>query len=385
MRRGIAGCHEYSIAGGKVCQAFVPAPLPPRPSLILDADLEERLDRANLALGRLDGLSLLMPDPTILLYSYIRKEAVLSSRIEGTQSSLADLMLYEADGAPGVPVDDVQEVSCYVSALEHGVDHLHRGLPICTRLMNEMHRRLMTQGRGMGKAPGEIRRTQNWIGGPSATDASFVPPPPHRLAQCLSELERFINGQPERYPALRKAALTHLQFETIHPYLDGNGRLGRLLIPLMLMADGVLREPVLFLSLYFKAHRSDYYELLQQVREHGDWEEWLWFFAGGVQLAAEQAVNLALAITRLYTTDSVRIRREAARHEDALRVHHALFCRPVARRADITAFNGLDVAAIDRGVSVLVDLGLIHRACGTAGEPIFVYTAYLDLLNHEET
>lgn len=384
MRRGIAGCHEYSVAGGEVCQAFVPTPLPPRPSLILDIDLESRLDEANLALGRLDGMSVLMPDTSVLLYSYIRKEAVLSSRIEGTQSSLADLMLYEADGAPGVPVDDAREVSCYVSALEHGIDQLRRGMPICTRLMNEMHQRLMTHGRGMGKAPGEIRRTQNWIGARSAQEATFVPPPAHRVAQCLSDLERFINDQPERYPALRKAALTHLQFETIHPYLDGNGRLGRLLIPLMFVADGVLREPLLFLSLYFKANRGDYYELLQQVREHGDWEEWLWFFAGGVQVASTEAVNLAVSIMQLYTADGARIRREASRNEDALRVHHALFNRPVARRADITAFNEQDAASIDRGVAVLVDLGMIRRLCGTAGEPIFVYTAYLDLLNRED-
>lgn len=366
-----------------MCQAFVPTPLPPRPSLILDTDLQECLDRAHLALGRLDGLSMTMPDPSVLLYSNIRKEAVLSSRIEGTRSSLADLMLYEADGAPGVPVSDVREVSSCVAALEHGLDQLRRGLPICTRLMNEMHLRLMQHGRGAGKAPGEIRRTQNWIGARSAAEATFVPPPPHRLARCLSDLERFINGQPERMSALSKAALTHLQFETIHPYLDGNGRVGRMLIPLMLVAEGVLGEPVLFLSVFFKTHQRDYYELLQQVRLHGDWEEWLWFFATGVQVASAQAVDLAAAITRLYVHDGARIRREAGGDEDALRVHHALFSRPVARRADIAAVSGLDVPSIDRGAAVLADLGILRTACGTAGEPIFVYTAYLDLLNHE--
>ncbi|SFR71442.1 Fic family protein [Mitsuaria sp. PDC51] len=383
MRRGLTGTYEYSIAGGETCQAFVPLPLPPQPALSLDADLQERLNAAHLALGRLDGLSLLMPETSVLLYSYVRKEAVMSSRIEGTQSSLADLLIYEADGAPGSPLDDVREVSCYVAALEHGRDRMRQGMPLCTRLMNDMHRRLMTQGRGRGKAPGELRRTQNWIGGASAASASFVPPPPHRLEHCLSDLERFINDQPERHPSLVKAAMAHLQFETIHPYLDGNGRLGRLLIPLILVSEGVLREPLLYLSLYFKSCRNDYYDLLQAVREHGDWESWLSFFATAVQVAAMQAVEMTLAITRLFTVDGARIRREARADEDALRLHHALFSRPVARRVDITAFNGQDAAAIDRGARVLTGLGLLRTVFGTAGEPIYVYTAYLDLLNRE--
>jgi Fic family protein len=245
---------------------FVPASLPPEPALVIDASLQERLDEAHLALGRLDSITVLLPETSVFLYSYVRKEAVMSSQIEGTQSSLSDLLLFEAEGSPGVPLDDVREVSCYVGALEHGLALLKGGLPLCTRLMNEMHAKLMTHGRGAGKAPGEVRRTQNWIGGASPARAAFVPPPPQRVDACLSGLEKFLNDQPVRHSALIKAALSHVQFETIHPYLDGNGRLGRLLIPLILVHERVLREPLLYLSLYFKAYRSNYYEMLQRVR-----------------------------------------------------------------------------------------------------------------------
>ncbi|OWQ83050.1 hypothetical protein CDN99_27320 [Roseateles aquatilis] len=385
MQRGITGHHEPSIAGGEVCRAFVPRPLPPRPALALDADLQERLNEAHLALGRLDGLTLLMPDTAVLLYSYVRKEAVMSSRIEGTQSSLSDLLLYEADGAPGVPLHDVREVSCYVDALYHGIARLRQGMPLCTRLMNEMHARLMSHGRGAGKAPGEIRRTQNWIGGRSPATASFVPPPPQRLLACLSDLENFLNDQPERHPSVAKAALAHLQFETIHPYLDGNGRLGRLLIPLILVNEGVLREPLLYLSLHLKAHRDDYYALLQSVREAGDWEAWLRFFATAVRVAATQAVDTAMAVTALGARDSERIRREtnAEDGEAARRVHRALFTRPVARAGDIASLAGLGSHVISRGAEVLADLGLVRTLRGATGECIHVYADYLDLLGRD--
>jgi Fic family protein len=250
-------------------QAFVPAPLPPAPPLVWSAALRRRFDAALVALGRLDAVTALLPNAALLLYSFVRKEAVLSSQIEGTQSSLADLLLYEIDEQPGVPVDDAREVSRCVAALERGLEKLRGGLPLCTRLLCEMHAVLLTHPGGRGKTPGEVRRSQVWIGGTRPGNAVFVPPPADALPDCLAALERFLNDDPEPVPPLIKAALAHVQFETIHPFLDGNGRLGRLLIVLQLVADGVLREPMLYPSLFFKTHRALYYELLNEVRLRG--------------------------------------------------------------------------------------------------------------------
>ena len=383
MKRGLTGTFETSLAAGEGCRAFVPAPLPPEPALTVDAALQERLDEAHLALGRLDSIGVLLPQTSVFLYSYVRKEAVLSSQIEGTQSSLSDLMLYEADGAPGVPLDDVREVSCYVAALEHGLGLLRGGLPLCTRLMNEVHATLMTHGRGAGKAPGEVRRTQNWIGGASPSRAMVVPPPPPRLAGCLSDLEKFLNDQPVRHSALIKAALAHVQFETIHPYLDGNGRLGRLLIPLILVHEGVLREPLLYVSLYFKTRRSQYYEMLQRVREHGDWEEWLWFFCTAVRYAAAQAVDTAKALTALGEADRARIGTLGRVAPSALQVHRALFARPVTTIAAIRAATGQSPHTVDTMLRAMAGLGLVREVTGMRRNRIYEYTAYLDLLNRE--
>lgn len=384
MKRGVPGLHEPSVAAGEACLAFVPSPLPPDPPLLIDAALQERLGEAHLALGRLDSVSMLLPETSVFLYSYVRKEAVMSSQIEGTQSSLSDLMLYEAEGAPGVPVDDVREVSCYVAALEHGLALLRGGLPVCGRLMNEMHERLMTHGRGIGRAPGEVRRTQNWIGGASPSRAAFVPPPPQRVAGCLSELEKFLNDRPVRHSALIKAALAHVQFETIHPYLDGNGRLGRLLIPLILVHEGVLREPLLYLSLYLKTHRSNYYELLQRVREQGDWEEWLWFFATAVRFAATQAVKTASALNVLGEADRDRIRGLRRIAPSALQVHQALFARPVTTIPAIGAVTGQSPHTISKTLDAMIALGLVRELTGMKRNRIYEYTAYLSLLNRDD-
>ena len=214
--------------------------------------LQEKLDQAHLALGRLDSLTTQLPDAAMFLYSYVRKEAVLSSQIEGTQSSLADLLMFEEDAVPGVPIDDVTEVSCYVAALDHGMARLAQGLPLSSRLICELHERLMQSGRGAGKAPGQYRRIQNWVGGPSPNAASLVPPPPQLIAQCIADLGNFLNDVPTRHAMLVKAALSHVQFETIHPFLDGNGRVGHLLIPLVLLSEKVLKQPLLYLSLFCK-------------------------------------------------------------------------------------------------------------------------------------
>lgn len=384
MKRGLTGTYETSTAGGETCRAFVPAPLPPDPPLVFSPELQGQLDAALLALGRLDSIGVLLPDTAVFLYSYVRKEAVLSSQIEGTQSSLADLMVYEADGAPGVPLDDVQEVSCYVAALEHGLALLHGGLPICLRLMNEMHGKLMAHGRGAGKSPGEIRRSQNWIGGARPSRAAFVPPPPQRLGECLSALERFLNDQPQRHTPLIKAALAHVQFETIHPYLDGNGRLGRLLIPLILVNEGILREPLLYLSLHFKTHRETYYELLQTAREQGDWEEWLWFFATAVAEAANQAVATARALTDLYAADRQRIQAKLGRlANSALLVHHALYTRPISQIAGICAQTRQSPNTVAKMLGKLAEMGIVRELTGQKRGRVFCYAAYLDILNRE--
>lgn len=383
MERGITGTYEHSIAAEEPCQAFVPKPLPPEPPISANSALQDKLDEAHLALGRLDSISILLPDTSVFLYSYVRKEAVMSSQIEGTQSSLSDLMLYEAHGAPGVPLDDVREVSCYVAALEHGLQLLKDGLPLCQRLLNEMHAKLMTHGRGAGRAPGEIRRTQNWIGGASPSRAAFVPPPPQRLNECLSNLEKFLNDQPVRHSALIKAAVSHVQFETIHPYLDGNGRLGRLLIPLILVHEGVLREPLLYLSLYFKTYRSNYYEMLQRVRERGDWEEWLWFFATAVVYAAAQAVDTAKALNALGNADRQRIQSLGRIAPSALQVYQALFGRPVSTINAICTTTGQSPHTVNKMLDAMVGLGMVRELTGMRRNRVYEYSAYLELLNKE--
>ncbi|MGH9577797.1 MAG: Fic family protein, partial [Terriglobales bacterium] len=305
MRRGETGRYEETAAGGERVRAFVPSPLPPEPPVVFQGDLQRVLESAVLSLGRLDGVSSLLPDKALFLYTYVRKEAVLSSQIEGTQSSLSDLLLFELDEAPGVPFDDVVEVSNYVAALEHGMTCLREGLPLSNRLLREVHGKLLSRGRGADKLPGEFRRSQNWIGGTRPGNAHFVPPPPGIVPDCMGELERFIHGD-EPLPALVKAALAHVQFETIHPFLDGNGRVGRLMIALMLHAERVLQQPLLYLSLYFKQQRDQYYRLLDSVRRDGDWEAWLDFFLEGVALTAGGAVDTAHRLLALFREDEQR-------------------------------------------------------------------------------
>src|SRR5215207_10045148 len=278
MQRGMQGRFERRGGGLGSYLAFLPTQLPPDPPLRLSDELHDLLERANRALGRLDGLCTLLPDPGLFLYLYIRKEAVLSSQIEGTQSSFSELLAFESNVAPGVPLHDVQEVSRYVAAMGHGLARLREGFPLSLRLLREIHGILMADGRGSSQTPGEFRRSQNWIGGTRPGDALYVPPPADALMGHLGALERFLHDQPARTPTLIKAALAHVQFETIHPFLDGNGRLGRLLVTFLLCAEGALSEPLLYLSLYLKQNRARYYELLQQVRMEGDWERWLDFF-----------------------------------------------------------------------------------------------------------
>lgn len=386
MERGPTGHTTPTVAGGHACQAFVPAPLPPMPALNLNGKLQARLDEALIALGRLDAIGTLLPDAQLFLYSYVRKEAVMSSQIEGTQSSLNDLMLYEMEGQPGVPLDDVQEVSCYVKAMTLGVERIREGYPITFRMLTEVHRALMTSGRGVQRGPGEFRRNQVWIGGHRADEATYVPPPANQLAACWTELENFINDVPEPTAALIKAALVHVQFETIHPFMDGNGRLGRMLIPLILVDAGILKEPLLYLSVYFKQHRDTYYRLLQQVRTTGDWEAWLLFFADAVAAMASEAVATAQALTQLLAADKARLASLGRLAGSARQVLDALFARPVSHIAALTTATGLTAATVGKALDAMESsLGMVSELTGQKRNRMYAYSAYINILNKEIT
>ena len=386
MERGPTGHNVPTIAGGHACDAFVPAPLPPFPPLELSGKLQTRLDEALISLGRLDAIATLLPDAHLFLYSYVRKEAVMSSQIEGTQSSLSDLMLFEMEGQPGVPIDDVQEVSCYVKAMTLGVDRIREGHPISFRMLTEVHQALMTSGRGAQRGPGEFRRNQVWIGGHRADEAIFVPPPANELAECWAELERFINDVPEPTAALIKAALAHVQFETIHPFMDGNGRLGRMLIPLILVDAGVLKEPLLYLSVFFKQHREVYYRLLQQVRTTGDWEAWLLFFADAVAAMASEAVATAQALTQMLVADKASLAGLGRLSGSARHVLDALFARPISHIGALTAATGLTAATVGKVLDAMEGtLGMVRELTGQKRNRMYAYRAYIDILNKEES
>jgi len=381
VERGATGDWTViSTAGAEPVRAFDPKPLPPVPPLRLEGALRSALDEALLALGRLDSVTTLLPDTALFLFMYVRKEAVLSSQIEGTQSSLSDLLLFEVDEAPGVPMADVEDVSCYVAALEHGLARLREGFPLSNRLIRELHGQLLARGRGAEKTPGEFRTSQNWIGGPRPGLATYVPPPPERVPDHMAALERFLHEPADRIPVLVKTALAHVQFETIHPFLDGNGRVGRLLISLLLWSEGVLRAPLLYLSLYFKTHRSTYYDLLQRVRTTGDWEAWLHFFAEGVRQTAESAVTTARTIVDLFAEDCDRIEGHEGAVGSALRVHEALQRRPVASVPLLVEATGLTAPTVRSAIGRLESLGIVHEITGKRRNRLFGYARYVELL-----
>jgi Fic family protein len=380
MQRGITGSYETTIAGGEQVRAFIPHPLPPETPLDISNARQRLLERATLALGRLDSITLLLPDPNLFLYAYVRREAVLSSQIEGTQSSLSDLLLFELEEAPGAPFDDVVEVSNYVAALEHGMARLREGFPLSNRLIREMHSELLSRGRGSEKAPGEFRRTQNWIGGTRPGNAHFIPPPPTQVEDCMSSLERFIHDEHTPYPTLVKAALAHVQFETIHPFLDGNGRIGRLLIAFILHHHEALSQPLLYLSLYFKQHRAEYYRLLDLVRGEGDWEAWLDFFLEGVESTATNAVQTARRLVTLFKEDDARI-KSLRRAASALRVFNALCERPVITLNEVCRRASASFPTATKGMEALLSLGIAQEVTGQRRNRVFTYQRYLDILN----
>ena len=381
MKRKLQGHYVTISTAGEKAQAFVPAPLPPRPPIDWTPELRSKFDQALLALGRLDSVSTLLPDTSLFLYMYVRKEAVLSSMIEGTQSSLSDLLLFELDQVPGVPMDDVREVSNYVAALNHGLNRLEEGFPLSLRLIKEIHGILLTRGRGGDQTPGEFRRSQNWIGGSRPGNAAFVPPPANQLMECMGKLELFLHDQPVPTSALLKAALAHVQFETIHPFLDGNGRLGRLLITLLLCEQKALQEPMLYLSLYFKTHRQYYYELLNNVRLTGDWEAWLDFFAEAVIATATQAVETAQQLLDLSKVDREKINNLGRAASSILEIHRAMMERPIATSGWLVKNTGISPATVNKSLGHLERLSIVRELTTKKRNRLFSYAGYVEIMN----
>ena len=365
---------------GERSEAFVPPGLPPVPAVQMDR-LYSRLEAANRAIGRLDGVASILPDTPLFLYIYVRKEALLSSQIEGTQSSLSDLLLFESEEAPGVPLDDVQEVSNYIGAMNHGLNRIRDGFPLSLRLIREIHEALLSKGRGSTKQPGEFRKSQNWIGGTRPGNALFVPPPPERVMDLMAQLETFIHADTPEIPFLIKAGLVHVQFETIHPFLDGNGRLGRLLITFLLCTHGILKEPILYLSLYFKSHRQHYYDLLQRVRDQGDWETWLEFFLDGITETSLQAADAAREILQLFESDRKRIEDLGRPAASALRVHQLLQQKPLTGINDAAEKLKLSPPTVAKSIEHLQQLGIVRETTGRQRGRKFVYGEYLNILN----
>jgi len=381
MKRALQGKYvTISTVGGKA-QAFVPKPLPPHPPIHWTPDLRGKFDRALMDLGRLDSVSTLLPETSLFLYMYVRKEAVLSSMIEGTQSSLSDLLLFELDQEPGVPLDDVREVSNYVAALHYGLKRLNDGMPLSQRLFREIHGVLLNKGRGHPQEPGEFRKSQNWIGGTRPGNAAFVPPPAEQVAECMGKLEMFLHDKPEPTPVLVKAALAHVQFETIHPFLDGNGRLGRLLITLLLCEQKVLREPMLYLSLYFKSHRQHYYELLDNVRRTGDWESWMDFFVEAVIVTANQAVETAKQLLALLKQDREKIIGLGRAAASTLKVHKALMAHPIATSGWLVEKTGITPATVNKALGHLERAGIVKELTAKKRNRLFSYAEYVEILN----
>lgn len=368
-------------------EAFSPNPLPPDPPLEMDAELQELQVQASLELGRLDGITVNLPDPDRFLYAYARKEAVLSSQIEGTQSSLSDLMLFERGASPETPADDVKEAVNYLTALNFGVESISEGMPISLRLIREMHEILLRGARGGDTGVGEFRKVPNWIGGTNPSNARYVPPPPNLVPDAMSRLEAFLHGKPEPVPILVRAALAHVQFESIHPFLDGNGRLGRLLITMMLSADTadgvkpVLERPLLYLSLYLKSNRDEYYERLQSVRTEGDWEGWVAFFLKGVILVAQSTIETTRRIVSLLDEDRIRVMNLGRASGSANQVFE-LFARKVVLSApEAVGMLELTEPTVSKAIRHLETLGILSEVTGRKRNRLYSYSRFLRILS----
>lgn len=379
MQRGPQGTFLHQGSGISGFRAFDPKPLPPDPPLVLEAGLARAISRADQMLGRLDGLSSILRHPDLLIYFYIRKEAVLSSQIEGTQSTLSEFLLFEAE--PELRNDDIVEVSNYVAAMRYGLDRLGSGFPLSLRLIREMHEHLLSDGRGSEKSPGEFRRSQNWIGGTHPGNAFYVPPPVPEMHAALDHFEKFMNGPAADMPIVLQCSLLHVQFETIHPFLDGNGRLGRLLMTMLLVERGVLAKPLLYLSLYLKQHKSRYYELLQDVRTKGIWEDWVAFFVEGVTITAERAVALAREILALFERDEAKLHGLGAKRGSVLQVLQALQRSPYSSAKQIAERTGLAFGTVLSSIQELERLQILDEITGRERKRTYRYAEYVRLLD----
>jgi Fic family protein len=381
MSKRVTGRYERTTAGGEEVSAFVPHPLPPKaPSLALEGRLTERLREAERALDRLELAGEMVPSLDWFIYAFVRKEAVLSSQIEGTQATLVDLLTFEAEESAR-PNADVEEVCNYLDAVTYARSELAdpKGLPLSMRLLNETHRRLMRGVRGAERQPGEIRRSQNWIGGSRPGNAMYVPPPPHALADVLSAFEKYLHAE-DSLPPLVRAGLLHVQFETIHPYLDGNGRIGRLLVTLLLEHWKLLTKPLLYLSLFFKRHQDDYYRRLSAVRVDGDWEGWTDFFLDGVATIATEVVASAREIFALVTTDRARVLENDTLSAAAVRLFEQLPCHPVVTVASVMKLLGASKPTAARAIDALAGSGVLVETTGKKRDRSYSYHGYLERL-----
>ena len=385
MPKRTTGRYERTTVGGEELAAFIPHALPPaKPPLVVSAALGERLRIAEQALARLELAGEMVPSLDWFLYAFVRKEAVLSSQIEGTQATLVDLLTFEAQEGTeprAEPSADVEEVCNYLDALAFARAQLAapKGLPLSMRLLNKAHERLLRGARGAEKRPGEVRRSQNWIGGSRPGNAAYVPPPPHALGEVLSAFERYLRAD-DTLPPLVRAGLLHVQFETIHPYLDGNGRIGRLLVTLLLEHWKLLTKPLLYLSLFFKRHRAEYYRRLDAVRTDGDWEGWLDFFLDGVATIADEAVDSARELFALVARDRARVLAHEGMSIVALRLFELLPRHPVVTVASVMKLVETTKPTAGRAVELLVSAGVLVENTGRKRDRAFVYQAYIEQL-----
>lgn len=380
MPTRITGTYERSSLAGEEVDAFIPAPLPPSdPPLEIEA-LQGRINSAEQALARLELAAEMVPSMDWFNDAFVRKEAVLSSQIEGTQATLTDLLAFEAED--GLRADaDVEEVCNYIEALTYALSELHadRGLPLFMRLLNEAHRRLMQGVRGGDKRPGVVRTSQNWIGGTRPSNATFVPPPPQALSQLLSQFEKYLHAEDQLSPLVR-AGLLHVQFETIHPYLDGNGRIGRLLVTLLIEHWGLLSQPLLYLSLFIKRHQQEYYRRLNAVRTDGDWEAWLDYFLDGVATIANEAAHSARDLFRLVADDRTKVLQQATSSLAAVRLFEELPYKPIVSVASIMTTLEVSKPTVARAIEVLEAAGVLVETTGKKRDRSWSYQAYLNQL-----